>query len=105
VFLVIGTRSVINKQYFGIILIVAWRSIGFIIKDYKTYKGRITVENYWLIFHLQRMVGAYIASLTAFAVVNFPNRLSFLPWLLPAVIFVQLVIKWTRKYKIETEAE
>jgi uncharacterized membrane protein YjdF len=49
------------------------------------------------------MTGAYIASLTAFAVVNTPNRLSFLPWLLPAIIIVPLIIKWTKKYKMKQQ--
>jgi uncharacterized membrane protein len=100
-FLIIGTLSILNKEYFGIIILIfAWRGISFIIQDYKTFKGQIAVKNYWLIFHLQRMTGAYIASLTAFAVVNAPNRLSFLPWLLPATLLVPLIIKWTRKYKV-----
>jgi uncharacterized membrane protein len=106
VFLIIGTRNILNKEYFGIIILIfAWRGISFIIQDYKTYKGQITIKNYWLIYHLQRMTGAYIASLTAFAVVNAPNRLSFLPWLLPATIFIPLLIKWTRKYKVQLTRE
>lgn len=106
VFLIIGTRSMLNKEYFGIIILIfAWRGISFIIEDYKIYRGQITVKNYWLICHLQRMTGAYIASLTAFAVVNAPNKLSFLPWLLPTVIFVPLLIKWTRKFKIKSARE
>ena len=106
VFLIIGTRSMLNKEYFGIIILIfAWRGISFIIEDYKIYRGQITVKNYWLICHLQRMTGAYIASLTAFAVVNAPNKLSFLPWLLPTVIFVPLLIKWTKKFKIMSARE
>ena len=106
VFLIIGTRNMLNKEYFGIIILIfAWRGISFVIQDYKIYKGQITVKNYWLIYHLQRMTGAYIASLTAFAVVNAPNRLSFLPWLLPTAIIVPLLIKWTKKYKIKLTRE
>ena len=100
-FVILGIWSLIEKSYFGLIILVfAWRGISFVIHDYKTYKGKIDVKNYWLIAHLQRMTGAYIASLTAFAVVNAPNRLSFLPWLLPAAVFVPFIVKWTRKYKV-----
>ncbi|WP_291086388.1 hypothetical protein [Flavobacterium sp. BFFFF1] len=101
-FVAMGILSVLDKEYFGaIIFIFAWRGIGFVVQDYKAYRGHITVKNYWLVFHLQRMTGAYIASLTAFAVVNAPNRLSFLPWLLPAAIFVPLIVRWTRKYRMK----
>ena len=101
-FTVMGIWSLLDKSYFGlIILIFAWRGISYVIQDYKTYKGKIEVKNYWLIAHLQRMTGAYIASLTAFAVVNAPNRLSYLPWLLPAAIFVPFIIKWTRKLRVK----
>lgn len=105
-FTVMGIWSILAKNYFGvIILIFAWRGISFVLQDYKTYQGKIKVKNYWLLAHLQRMTGAYIASLTAFAVVNAPDRLSFIPWLLPAAIFVPLIIKWTRKYRVNLSLE
>lgn len=101
-FIKMGIESLIEKEYFGaIIILFAWRGLNFVYQDYKTYKGQIEAKNYWLLFHLQRMTGAYIASLTAFAVVNFPNRVSFLPWLLPAIILVPLIVKWTRKYRVK----
>ena len=100
-FVKMGVESFLTKEYFGsIILIFAWRGLSFVRQDYQTFRGEIKSKNYWLLFHLQRMTGAYIASLTAFAVVNAPDRISFIPWLLPAVIFVPLIIKWSRKYRI-----
>lgn len=99
----LGFYYLMNKSYFGIIpLLFAWRGISFVISDYKTYKGKITLRNYWLIFHLQRMVGAYIASLTAFLVVNAPDKSGFLPWLLPSLIVVPFIVKWSRKYSIKS---
>ena len=101
-FVVLGVLSLMDKDYFGLIVFIfAWRGVRFIVQDYKTFKGQLTIKNYWLVFHFQRMTGAYIASLTAFAVVNAPNRVSFIPWLLPAAIFVPFVIKWTRKYTVK----
>ena len=102
-FVKMGVESLMDKEYFGaIIILFALRGFSFAFQDYKTYKGQIKDKNYWLLFHLQRMIGAYIASLTAFAVVNFADRLSFIPWLLPAIIFVPLIIKWTRQYRVKT---
>lgn len=100
-FLKLGTEQLLSKQYFGIILLLfAWRGFAFVYEDYKTYKGILKGKNYWLLFHLQRMVGAYIAAFTAFLVVNTADRLSFISWLLPSVIFVPLIIKWSRKYVV-----
>ena len=100
-FIKMGVESILDKEYFGVIVILfAWRGIALIIQDNKTFQGKILIKNYWLVFHLQRMTGAYIASWTAFVVVNAPNRLSFLPWLLPAAIIVPFIVKWTRKYRV-----
>jgi uncharacterized membrane protein len=100
-FIILGIKTLLGKEYFGIILIIfGWRGITMALNDYKTYKGKIELKNYWLIFHLQRMSGAYIASLTAFLVVNSPERVSFLPWLLPALIIVPFIVKWSKKLGI-----
>jgi hypothetical protein len=56
-------------------------------------------RNYWWVLYLQRMIGAYIASMTAFAVLSARQSLSFIPWLLPAAIFVLNQIRWSRKVK------
>jgi uncharacterized membrane protein YfcA len=52
--------------------------------------------------HLQRMVGAYIAALTAFLVVNAGYMPGSIPavvyWLLPTAVLTPLIIKWSRRY-------
>jgi uncharacterized membrane protein len=101
VFAYLGIRLAMQKELFCLVfLFFAHRSVSFIVKDIKTYRGQITTKNYWLTFHLQRMMGAYIASLTAFAVVNAPERASIIPWLLPGALLIPLIVKWTRKYRI-----
>lgn len=54
--------------------------------------------------HIQRMMGAWIASLTAFAVVN----LSFLPdlavWLGPTALVTPLITHWSRRYAPKVRA-
>ena len=105
-FIKMGVETLLVKEYFGvIILLFAWRGLSFEYQDYKTFKGHIKDKNYWLIFHLQRMIGVYIASMTAFLVVNAPNKLFFIPWLLPAAIFVPFIIKWSKKYKVKLEVK
>jgi uncharacterized membrane protein YbaN (DUF454 family) len=50
------------------------------------------------------MTGAFIASATAFLVVNakyFPDIIpGFVYWLLPTIIFTPLIVKWSKKYQI-----
>jgi uncharacterized membrane protein len=100
VFIIMGVQGLMQQNYFSIIpLIFGWRALAMAYTDYKIYKGKITHNNYWLLFHLQRMMGAYIASLTAFMVVNATNRLNYVAWLLPAIIIVPLIFKWSKKYK------
>jgi uncharacterized membrane protein len=100
--LYLGVITLINKESFGIILLLfAWRGLSFAYQDYKTYRGQIDIKNFWLLYHLQRMSGAYIASLTAFLVVNANSKISFVAWLLPSAIVVPFIVKWSRKYLVK----
>ncbi len=103
VFLVWGVMLLLNQSNFGIVLSVfGIISLGFVRRDLINYTGKMTEKNYWLLMHLQRMTGAYIASTTAFLVVNakylpfeFPG---FVFWLLPTAILTPLIILWSKKY-------
>ena len=97
-----GIYSVIQSKYFGIVSAgFGYVGIKMAMKDYKTYKGKLEEKNYWKLSHLQRMIGAYIASITAFLVVNSPESFGFLQWILPSVIIVPFIFKWSNKYRIK----
>jgi len=53
--------------------------------------------------HIQRLLGAFIASFTAFLVVNLEYLPDFIPgwtyWLLPTLLITPLISYWVRKYK------
>ena len=50
--------------------------------------------------HISRMVGTYIATVTAFLVVNVKNvNPAWLPWLLPTFIGTPFIIYWSIKWK------
>jgi len=100
-FIILGTKLILSQNNFGIVLIVFGTiGISFVYKDWKNFTGRSTIKNFSLTTHIGRMAGAYIASLTAFIVVN--NH-DFIPgivaWLLPTLIITPLIFKWTRKYQ------
>jgi uncharacterized membrane protein len=100
-FLVIGSKSIINGNTFGIVVLVfGMISVLFVYQDYVNYRGKSKVKNYWLTTHLQRMVGSFIASTTAFLVVNNTFLPGLVAWLLPTILLVPLIIVWSRKYQI-----
>lgn len=102
VFIALGTINLINANFFGLVF-VTFGALGmlFVRQDFQNYRGKAKALNYWLLAHLQRMIGAFIAALTAFLVVNaqhLPNQIpGFLYWLLPTLIFTPLIISWSRK--------
>lgn len=100
-FLLFGGYLVFYKNYFGTVLLVfGMISVLMVIQDFKNYQGKSSIKNFWLLVHIQRMIGAYIAATTAFLVVNNTILPSVVAWLLPTVILTPLIIKWSRKYKI-----
>ncbi|MGB3868054.1 MAG: DUF2306 domain-containing protein [Flavobacteriales bacterium] len=53
----------------------------------------------WLQRHIGHMMGSYIATVTAFLVVNFSGPpLGMLLWFAPTVVLVPLIFIWTRRY-------
>ena len=100
-FIAFGIKLFMQSEKFGIVFIVfGFVSLRFVYTDWQNYTGKAKIKNYWLLAHLQRMTGAYIASLTAFLVVN-----KFLPgiivWLLPTVILTPLIFIWSKKYAVK----
>ena len=52
----------------------------------------------WLQRHIGHMMGSYIATVTAFLVVNFSaSPLGMLVWFAPTVVVVPLIFVWTRR--------
>ena len=75
-------------------------------EDYLFYKHPELAKRgkmQWFFGHLTRMLGAYIATWTAFAVVNFgrlglPDAFSLVAWLLPGFLGGFGIARWTRFY-------
>ena len=98
-FMTLGMSAIISANYFGIVLVVfGGISLVFVYQDYINFTGKSKFKNFWLTTHIQRMIGSYVASITAFLVVNNTVLPTVLVWLLPTVLLVPLIIKWTRKF-------
>lgn len=67
-------------------------------KDFQTFKIFKEKKNAWLINHLGRMVGALIASVTAFLVAGL-NVGTIIVWILPTILGTAYIIYWNRKFK------
>ena len=97
-FILFGGYLIYNNNNFGIVLIVfGLISMLMARTDIKIYNANVRIKNYWLLIHIQRMIGAYIASLTAFLVVNNTYLPPVVAWLLPTVILTPLIFYWSKK--------
>jgi uncharacterized membrane protein YhaH (DUF805 family) len=99
---VVGVQQVIGENNFGIFyLVFGFGSLNAVRVDFLNFNGKTQPNKYWLLLHLQRMMGAYIASFTAFVVVNAHHIPLNIPgivyWLLPTAIFMPLILFWLRK--------
>ena len=101
-FIVFGLLNLFNGKTFGIVFLVfGLISLLFVRQDWITFKGQSTIRNFFLTTHIQRMMGSYIASVTAFLVVNNDILPPVFVWLLPTVVIAPLITIWTRKYKVD----
>jgi uncharacterized membrane protein len=68
-------------------------------RDLLRFSRPVVDKQAWLINHLTKMLGAYIATVTAVSAVNF----HFLPpvwrWLWPSIIIAPFIFMWVRKCK------
>jgi len=110
VFMGFGVKYLIDGNNFGFVLLVfGGLGLRFVRTDFSNYKGNVKAKNYWLLAHLQRMIGGYTAAATAFLVVNekyWPVAIpSILAWLLPTLVLTPLIILWSRKYKAKAAVD
>lgn len=79
----------------------------FAVEDlFLLYRTRQSSSFLWIYTHIGRMLGAYIATFTAFLVVNaqfFPSPL--IAWLGPTVIGTPLIFYWISRYRNKLEPQ
>ena len=84
---------------FGIVPIVfGLISINFARKDFILLSGKESVKASWMRNHIIRMMGAMIASYTAFLVVNVKFQPNWVLWLAPTLVGSVLITYFVRKY-------
>ncbi len=99
VLLVMGINSVIGGNTFGIVpAVFGLICINYARMDYLLISGKEAVKSAWMTNHITRMMGAMIASYTAFLVVNVHIQQQWILWLLPTVVGSILISKFLKKY-------
>ncbi|MAC96300.1 MAG: hypothetical protein CMC96_12470 [Flavobacteriales bacterium] len=84
-----------------VLLIFGFFLFSMCFQDLIKMKRKKFVKNAWLFDHIGRMSGSFIATTTAFIVVNFSMTPAWVLWLLPTAIGTPLIFmvsaKWKRK--------
>ncbi|WP_339708877.1 hypothetical protein [uncultured Kriegella sp.] len=74
------------------------------IKDFQMFMSFSQNKNMWLKNHLGRMIGALIASFTAFLVAGLHISTLFV-WLAPTILGTLYIVYWKRKLKVKPVAK
>lgn len=92
-----GVVWVLGGSTFGAVLVVFGTiGLGFAGGDARGFLADDGGGN-WTVAHLQRMLGALVATVSAVSAVNL-GSLGPVAWLWPTVVFVPLIAYWSRRY-------
>jgi len=85
---------------FGIVMMVfGGIGVGFGSLDAWTFHRDGTSE--WMVSHLQRMIAAFIATVSAVSAVNLTPLIGIWAWLWPTVVGIPLIGYWSNTYSTE----
>jgi len=93
-------QSVTVQQRLGLVPIV-FGALGAVLagNDLRRFIRPPTDPMAWWFTHMGRMLGSYIATVTAFSVVNFTFLPTALRWLWPTVVGTPLIVLWISYYQ------
>lgn len=102
VFLLIqSVKGLVNGNTFSIVPgVFGAICMSYVLLDIKIFMGKTTVKAAWMYNHIVRMMGAMIASYTAFLVVNVHIEMQWILWLLPSAIGSIFIAVFIRKYVV-----
>ncbi|PSQ19265.1 hypothetical protein BRD00_03245 [Halobacteriales archaeon QS_8_69_26] len=94
-----GVVRLLDGDGFGVVMAVfGGIGIGFGGLDLRAF-GASDRGGSRTVAHLQRMIGAFIATVSAVSAVNLTDALGVAAWLWPTVVLVPLIVYWSRKYE------
>lgn len=94
-----GTALALGGTGFAVVLLV-FGGIGtaFAARDAREFRREPGRPGEWLTGHLARMIGGYVAAVTAFSTVNFTFLPTVLRWLWPTLLGVPAIVVLVRRY-------
>lgn len=93
-----GVDRLVFGGEFGFVMVV-FGGIGLAFGGYDLTAFRAADGgSEWMVTHLQRMVGAFIATVSAVSAVNLTHLLGSVAWLWPTAAFVPLIVYWSNEY-------
>lgn len=100
IFLLIqSVRGLMNGNTFSVVPgVFGLICLSYVALDIKLFTGNATVKGSWMYNHIVRMMGAMVASYTAFLVVNVHIDMQWILWLVPTVIGSIFITYFLRKY-------
>jgi len=102
IMIVIGITGLLQKGDNSILYIFfGGFGVFMTLRDFQTFKTFTKNKNAWLRSHIGRMIGALIASVTAFMVAGLHIGTT-LVWIMPTVLGTGYIIYWNRKLKTRT---
>lgn len=82
-----------------VLLVFGSLLLTMVVQDFIKLKRKKFVKNAWLFDHIGRMGGSYIATVTAFMVVNIDFSPQWLIWLLPTFVGTPILIKTSNSWR------
>ena len=77
---------------------VVFGGIGVVFGSLDAREFRRDAASEWMVSHLQRMIAAFIATVSAVSAVNLTAVLGIWAWLWPTVAGVPLIVYWSNTY-------
>ena len=97
--LILAVKGISEGNMFGIVPgVFGGICLGYAFLDYKLLFNKVTVKQSWMANHITRMMGAMIASYTAFLVVNVHIQMQWILWVAPSAIGAIIISRFVRKY-------
>ena len=102
--LAITRSTLVVASFLPMLVVFGAISLFLSLSEMRSLYRPPVLKGAWLLKHIGNMIGAYIATMTAFSATNF----SFLPlavrWLWPTLVLVPVIIVSTRKYATQMPA-
>jgi len=92
-----GAVRALDGDSFGIVMVV-FGIIGVAFGGLEIRQFRSGSAGEWLVDHLQRMIAAYIATISAVSAVNLTPVLGIGAWLWPTALGTPLIYYWSKRY-------